>query len=314
MKTLQKIKRFIGNFLVYTTWKDLDKYPSLIYHNKFIQILSEISGYSFFRVHFWGFFAKRNQYFSGFYHGENKTDISEIDQLFSRGYVLKENFIDKEVHSKYAEIFQLEINNYLNSQEFKSDQRQQIRTEINFDHHNMKEFQDEFIELLTPMVRSCYGKITPTFRYELEVSKDGTDYESAFTKWHIDRNVPSLKSLYFPLGVSVAPFSFIEGSQKINDDWFRSEKFFRSIKNYNLIGNKTMVLRSEKNIELCSNYKENITELNNLAPNTFYLGAHHGLHRKKPFDSAGYRFHVTVEFTHRYTKFNLIRDGLKLKR
>ena len=74
-----------------------------------------------------------------------------------------------------------------------------------------------------------------------------------------------------------------------------------------------MVLRSDRNIELCKNYKENITELNNLPPNTFYLGAHHGLHRKKPFDSSGYRFHITVEFTHRYTKFNLIRDGLKLQ-
>jgi len=311
MKILLKIKQIFGNLFIYTTWKDNDRYPAVVYHNKFVQKLSEISGYSIFRVHFWSFFAKRKKYFAGFYNGENQTGNVEIDELFSKGYLLKENFLNDDVHKKYSDIFQTEVDRYLNSDSFKRDERNQIRTSISFREYNMRDFELEFKKLLLPLVKDCYGEIKPTFRYELEVSKDGSDYESAFTKWHPDRLVPSLKSLYFPLGVDIAPFSYIQGSQIIDKDWLKISKFFRSIKNYELISKKTMVLKNEARLTLNEAHKAGIRELNNLLPNTFYLGAHHGLHRKKPFDAPGYRFHITVEFTYDYTKFSLIKDGLK---
>ena len=311
MKFLLKAKQLLGNLLIYTTWKDNDRYPSVVYNNKFIQRLSEISGYSLFRIHLWGFFAKRKRYFAGFYIGENQTGNEEIDELFLSGYILKENFLNDHLHKRYSKIFQTEVDRYLASDSFIQDERNQIRTDINFSGYDMSDFELEFKKLLLPLVEDCYGEITPTFRYELEVSKDGSDYKSAFTKWHLDRVVPSLKSLYFPLGVDVAPFSYIQGSHIINKNWVTTTKFFRSVKNYHSLGKKTMVLRSDSQVTLNEDYESGIKELNNLPPNTFYLGAHHGLHRKKPFDAPGYRFHISAEFTYHYTKYSLIKDGLK---
>ena len=161
---------------------------------------------------------------------------------------------------------------------------------------------------MNPLLEIFYGDIKPIFRYELDASKDGTDYRSALSKWHIDRPLPSLKILYFPLGVNAAPFSYIKGSHLINKDWEDIESFFRSTKNYTQQGDfkKAMMLSDDIEFPLNDKLKDNIVELNNLKPNTLYLGAHQGLHRKKPFNEKGYRFHLSIEFTHSFSKYNLI--------
>ena len=65
--------------------------------------------------------------------------------------------------------------------------------------------------------------------------------------------------------------------------------------------------QQEKN----ENHESNIKELNNLEPNTMYLGAHQGLNRKKPFEKRGHRFHICIEFTHSFSKYELFLKAIR---
>ena len=307
------LKNFIKNFIVYTTWKDNDQYPSLIYNNSIFQRISEWSGFSWLRVKFWNFIAKKNKAFKGFYSdGINHTGNKRLDELFSIGFLIEENFLTEETFIKYQDIFQNKVDNYLNSNEYLDSNKKQIRIQLDFRPNEVKEFEDEMTRLMHPLVHEFYGNTRPIFRYEIDASKDGTDYRSALSKWHIDRPLPSLKVLYFPLGVNAAPFSYIKGSHLINKQWQGFESFFRSIKNYSKKGKskKAMMLADNVELPLTDKLKDNIVELNNLRPNTLYLGAHQGLHRKKPFEERGYRFHLSIEFTHGFSKYNLISSAL----
>ena len=72
-----------------------------------------------------------------------------------------------------------------------------------------------------------------------------------------------------------------------------------------------MMLKDDVFFELCSDEQSNIVEFNNLEPNTLYIGAHQGLHRKKPFERKGFRVNISIEFTHTYSKYKLIYNALK---
>ena len=227
--------------------------------------------------------------------------------------MLEENFLSEKTFSKYQEIFENKVDDYLNSNEYINSNKKQIRIQLNFTQEEVKEFEEEMTKLMDPLLKVFYGDIKPIFRYELDASKDGTDYKSALSKWHIDRPLPSLKILYFPLGVNAAPFSYIKGSHLINEEWEDTVSFFRSIKNYTQKSEskKAMMLSDDIEFPLNDKLKENIVELNYLKPNTLYLGAHQGLHRKKPFEKKGYRFHLSIEFTHSFSKYNLLASTLQ---
>ena len=102
------------------------------------------------------------------------------------------------------------VDNFINSNEYKNNEKKQLRTTLNLIEYDLTEFEDEMKKQLRPITEYFYGKIKPIFRYELEISKDGTDYVSALAKWHMDRFIPSLKCQYFPLGVNDAPLSYIK--------------------------------------------------------------------------------------------------------
>ena len=216
---LISIKNFIKNYIVYTEWKDNDKYPSLIYNNLYFQRASEFLGFSDFRVKFWNYFARKYPPFSSFYSYKRNNTKPEFDDLYSKGFILRENFLPQNIHKKYSKIFQSEVTKFLESEEFNNDEKKQVRINVNLKDHDLKPFEDEVTKRLLSTIEYFYKKpVRPIFRYELEVSKDGTDYVSALAKWHIDRFMPSLKCLYFPLGVNIAPFSFIEGSHIIDEE------------------------------------------------------------------------------------------------
>lgn len=312
-KHLKRIKQFISDYFLYTKWKDNDRYPSLIYNNLYFQRFCELTGFSYFRVLFWNLIARNYSPFRGFYNnGINTTANKNLNSLFKDGYLLQNNFLSEDIHSKYGSIFQEGVDKFLNSIEFSNSEVDQMRVAIDLSPHDLSEFESEVSKLLNKYTLEIYQKkIKPSFRYELEVSKNGTDSLSALSKWHIDRPCPSLKALYFPLGVNIAPFSYIKGSHLYNERWKSRSSFFRDSKNYQQISKKNVMLKDDTFFSLNEDLNKNIVELNNLEPNTFYLGAHQGLHRKKPFDKNGYRFMISIEFTHYFSKYDLLLGSFR---
>ena len=307
------IRQFISDYLLYTKWKDNDKYPSLIYNNLALQKLSEILGISSFRVIFWNFIARHYYPFKGFYsNGENTSKEPKLDNLFLNGFTLEENFLPKELHETYSLIFQKAIDQFVESKDYNNSQMDQMRVNLDLSAYDMKPFENELAKLLNNLISKLFPtEINPSYRYELEISKNGNDHLSALSKWHIDRPCPSIKALFFPLGVNVAPFSYIQGSHLYDKKWKEVSKFFRNSKHYISSGKKNMMLKEDVFFQLSDQQKDQVKELNNLQPNTFYLGAHQGLHRKKPFDKPGYRFMVTIETTHSFSKLDLISGTMK---
>lgn len=307
-----KIRNFIRNNLIYTTWKDNDIYPSLVYNNYWFQSFCDLIGFTTFRVNFWNFIAKRNHPFVGFYSPKvSSLPDKRLRLLYENGYIIENNFLPESLFQKYAKIFDDAVDNFINSNEYKNNEKKQLRTTLNLIEYDLTEFEDEMKKQLRPITEYFYGKIKPIFRYELEISKDGTDYVSALAKWHMDRFIPSLKCQYFPLGVNDAPLSYIKGSHLIDKRFIKNSKFFTKSKNYHASSKKNMMLKDDVFFELCSDEQSNIVEFNNLEPNTLYIGAHQGLHRKKPFERKGFRVNISIEFTHTYSKYKLIYNALK---
>ncbi|MFL2517233.1 MAG: hypothetical protein ACJ0Q8_00005 [Candidatus Azotimanducaceae bacterium] len=312
VKSAKKLKQFLADYVIYTRWKDNDKYPSLIYNNIAYQKFAQRSGLSWLRIFFWNWTCRVLPTFKGFYlNGMNTTADPRLDELFKTGFILKEEFLPSSICDKYNPIFEATINNYLSSNEFLESTAKQMRVALDFGKLNLKEFEEEVTQLVNSYTKNVYGKdIRPSFRYELEVSKDGSDELSALAKWHIDRPCPSLKALYFPLGVSAAPFSYVKGSHLYSSDWLEASRFFRDIKNYEKSGAKNVMLRKSVFYPLSSENQQNIVELNHLKSNTFYLGAHQGLHRKKPFNKPGHRFMISIEMTHDFSKVDLMLGAM----
>ncbi len=311
-KAKKRLKQFVADYFIYTSWKDNDKYPSLVYNSTAYQKFAHLTGLSSLRIFFWNWVCRMLPSFKGFYlNGSNTTADRRLDELFSTGFILKEGFVSPTTYEKFSPIFEETVNNYLSSPEFLKSEGNQMRVALDFSKHNLKDFEEEVTQLLNSYVENLYGKsIKPSFRYELEVSKDGSDELSALAKWHIDRPCPSMKALYFPLGVNAAPFSYVKGSHLYSRDWLETCRFFRDISNYEKSGEKNVMLKGPVFYPLTPEHERNVVELNHLKKNTFYLGAHQGLHRKKPFNKPGHRFMIAIEMTHDFSKVDLIVSAM----
>ena len=68
--------------------------------------------------------------------------------MYSRGYILEENFLSLATHIKYSKIFENVVSKFLKSEEFLNNDKKQVRTALDFSSYDLKEFEEEMTDTI----------------------------------------------------------------------------------------------------------------------------------------------------------------------
>ena len=246
-------------------------------------------------IDFWIYFAKKNKSFQKFFFSDsdkNKIESYEnyknnytyiksktIESLEHNGIAIFENILSKEEHLLIKENFKKLINennnyNWLESPKdiSKSDQVNLIwdLDDIN-KYQTLKKINDDITKIV-------FGKIcNANIEYFMHKSKSiPENIINGDNHLHMDRFLPNLKLYYSPFKIEKndAPFNFVKGSHKINEDYLSYWKNSNTWDEYEDLKKNNTYLKSKI---------QNIDYTTTLEENSLIAAFTNGLHGRSPF-------------------------------
>lgn len=285
---LSKIRNLMNYDLYVGTW----------YKPPF-QFLNKIKFWQELRINYWTIKAQNYHPFIPFYNSDVREKVladgkidSEVQEIYRNGVVVVENYLSSEDLIKF-EIFA----NYIRSSN--------LERKENDLGYVQSTLPDELKKVVLVGLHKFFIHFFPykdlnndlkklSISYRYDWSKNGIDKTPDVSLWHIDRFVPTLNCIYFPIGANWGAFEKDFGSPVINEF---DKKLFSSTTKVNGFDGDGL-----KRNQLHPN---RIQKKFDVKPNTMIVGTHHMLHRRSPINTPGDRFAVFIDSYNYFTRKDL---------
>ena len=230
------------------------------------------------RTSFWGFIARRSRSTKTFYQEPSTiTNLpNELRPLFEDGYIVVENVLSEEDYK----VFEAKCHQMIDQIEINGDITETYDI-INFTPlaQSLQKYTDSLL------VSSLEARLN--FSYIKSESGREVDMKG-FNTWHVDRFIPYMKALYFPLGCDWMPFERVKMAPTKFTEIFSEEQ------------------QKKHYVDLPEEFASSDIFKFYVKPNCLVLGYNNMLHRRSPIETPGERAVVYMDWTQSFTYKQLI--------
>ena len=230
------------------------------------------------RTSFWSFIARRSRSTKMFYQEPSTiTNIpNELKPLFEDGCIVIENVLSEEDYK----VFEAKCHQMIGQTEVNGDITETYQT-IDFAPlaQSLQKYTDSLLS----------SSLEARLQFSYIKSESGSEvHMEGFNTWHVDRFVPYMKALYFPLGCNWMPFERVKMAPSKFAEMFSVEQ------------------QQKHYFDLPEEFSSSDILQCYVKPNTIVLGYNNILHRRSPIEIPGERSVVYMDWTQSFTHKQLI--------